>query len=147
MLLDVVQSAPGRPLELLGSIANSYQKKLVFEVLQGPRRVEIGPQRPLGPILECLGLMDASRNALGGLFERSWTAPGPKKTLSSGFWPAQEEFEERFQPSWGPKGSQKGAQNGSKTGPKRIQAENDEITKLEGRLMKFLDFSGPKVSL
>ena len=31
-----------------------------------------------------------------------------------------------------------------KQGPKAIQAENDEITKLEGRLMKFLDFSGPR---
>ena len=35
---------------------------------------------------------------------------------------------------------------GPKRGPKTIQAESGKITKLEGRLMKFLDFSGPRVS-
>ena len=34
-----------------------------------------------------------------------------------------------------------------KRGPKTVQAESGKITKLEGRLMKFLDFSGPRVSL
>ena len=32
---------------------------------------------------------------------------------------------------------------GPKQGPKPIQAENDEITKLEGRLTKFLNFQVP----
>ena len=36
---------------------------------------------------------------------------------------------------------------GSKRDPKTIQAESGKITKLEGRLMKFLDFSNPRVSL
>ena len=44
-------------------------------------------------------------------------------------------------------GAKKVPKMGPKQGPKAIQAENDEITKLEGRLTKFLDFSGPRVSL
>ena len=55
-------------------------KTAVFEVLRGPTGVKIGLQRPLGAFLERLGLMDASWSGLGGLLERSWTAPGPKKS-------------------------------------------------------------------
>ena len=36
------------------------KKKVVFEVLKGPRGVKIAPQRPLGPILEPLELLEAS---------------------------------------------------------------------------------------
>ena len=52
----------------------------VFEVPRGPRGVEMGPRRPLGPFLERLGLMDASWSGLGDLLKRSWTALGPKKS-------------------------------------------------------------------
>ena len=52
----------------------------VFEVQRGPGGVKVGPQRPLGPFLERLGLMDASWSGLGDLLERSWTALGPKKS-------------------------------------------------------------------
>ena len=55
-------------------------KIVIFEVLRGLREVKIGPQRPLGPFLERLGLMDASWSGLGDLLERSWTALGPKKS-------------------------------------------------------------------
>ena len=75
-------------------------KSGVFEVLRGPRRVLIGPQRPLGPFLERLGLMDASRSRLGDLLERSWTALGlKKKVLLIGSWPLQEAFQDSFQTS------------------------------------------------
>ena len=52
----------------------------IFEVLRGPRGVKNGPQRPLGPFLERLGLMEASWSGLGDLLERSGTALGPKKS-------------------------------------------------------------------
>ena len=55
----------------------------VFEVPRGPGGVKMGPQRPLGPFLERLGLMDASWSGLGDLLERSWTALGPKKTCTN----------------------------------------------------------------
>ena len=55
-------------------------KIAVFEVPRGPGGVKMSPQRPLGPFLERLGLMDASWSGLGDLLERSWTALGPKKT-------------------------------------------------------------------
>ena len=70
MLLDVLSSAPGRPPELLGAPSkhgNLTLKIAIFEVLRGLREVKIGPQRPLGPFLERLGLMDASWSALGRL--------------------------------------------------------------------------------
>ena len=58
---------------------NLTLKIFIFEILRGPRGVKIGLQRPLGPFLERLGLLDASWSGLGGIFERSWTALGPEK--------------------------------------------------------------------
>ena len=51
-----------------------------FEVPERPGGVKIGPQRPLGPILEPLQLLEASWSGLGALLERSWTALGPNKS-------------------------------------------------------------------
>ena len=48
--------------------------------MKGPSGVKIGPQRPLGPILEPPQLFEASSNALGGLLGRSWRPPEPKKS-------------------------------------------------------------------
>ena len=74
-LAECSWQAPGAP----SKHGNLTLKIVIFEALRGPREVKIGPQRPLGPFLERLGLMDASWSALAGLLERSWTALGPKK--------------------------------------------------------------------
>ena len=52
----------------------------VFQVPRGLGGVKVGPQRPLGVVLERIGLMDASWSGLGDILERSWTTLRPKKT-------------------------------------------------------------------
>ena len=93
-------------------------QSIIFEVLRGPRGVKIGPERPLGPFLERLGLMDASRSGLGSLLEHSWTSPGSKNMSLSSSWPLQEDSQDRFGRSWGTKTSQNGAREGPKSSSK-----------------------------
>ena len=52
----------------------------IFEVLRASGGGTIGPRRPFGRSLEPLELLEASWNALGGLLERSWRAPGSTKS-------------------------------------------------------------------
>ena len=72
----------------------------IFEVLRGPGVVQIGTQRPLGPFLERLGLMEASWSNLGGLLGCSWSALGRlrglNKQVGNGSWPANEHIQDRF---------------------------------------------------
>ena len=113
----------------------------------GPGGLLEASWRSLGALKNAWSAKGGLPGSYGALLDASWGALGAEKVGLNGSWPLQEQFQDRFQQSWGPKGSQKGAKMIPKADLKAIQAENDEITKLEGRLMKFLDFSGPRVSL
>ena len=61
-------------------------KIVVFEVPRGPGGVKMGPQKPLGPFLERLGLMDASWSGLrpfGALLDGSRTKKNLLDRLSA----------------------------------------------------------------
>ena len=64
MSFGVLLAGPWDSLEALKIHVKTFgfrgPKKVVFEVLKGPRGVKIPPQTPLGPILEPLELLEAS---------------------------------------------------------------------------------------
>ena len=59
--------------------ANLMTFSSIFEVLRASGGGTIGPRRPFGRSLEPLELLETSWSALGGLLERCWRLPGPKK--------------------------------------------------------------------
>ena len=62
---------------------------VVFEVPRDPGGVNMGPRRPLGPILEPLQLLEGSWSALGGLLAALGGLLDQKKVLLIGSWPAK----------------------------------------------------------
>ena len=72
MLLDVFQ------LTCRQSCAGLWERFLRPNAV--PNRGKMNPKWLPGRLLEHLGLLEASWNALGGLMERSWRPPRPKQS-------------------------------------------------------------------
>ena len=116
----------------------------VFEVPRGPGGVKMGPQRPLGPFLERLGLMDASWSGLGDLLERSWTALGPKKSPLDRLLAAPRGFPREvsaiLRAKWLPKRSPGGSKIGSR---RRLELKTAKSRKIEDVSQNSLIFKVP----
>ena len=67
-------------LEILNFEGKTFQMSFKIRPKGVQNGVQMGPKWLPGGLLEPLGLLEASWNPLGGLLERSWRAPGPKKT-------------------------------------------------------------------